>query len=89
MITARQALTPLVSHSCIAYPGLSGTPLIAMIGHEPLVIATQVGSQLAWDGKRFTTESVARVLDLEVGAAIEAAAARARTATSRRLDRTR
>ena len=69
---------PLVSHSCVGYPGVSGTPLIAMIGDEPLVIATQVGSQLAWDGSRFTMESVARVLDADVAAAIEAATVRAR-----------
>jgi hypothetical protein len=74
---------PLVSHSCAGHPGLSGTPVIAMIGAQPVVIATQVGSQLAWDGNgsRFNLASVARVLDSEVAAAIEAAAARARAAT--------
>lgn len=81
---------PLVSHSCVGYPGVSGTPLIAMIGNEPLVIATHVGSQLEWNGTRFTLESVARVLDADVVAAIEAAAARARDATVRRRpDRSR
>jgi hypothetical protein len=74
---------PLVSHSCVGHAGLSGTPVIVMIGHEPLVIATQVGAQLAWDGARITVESVARVLDADVAAAIEAAAARARAATKK------
>jgi hypothetical protein len=74
---------PLVSHSCVGHAGVSGTPIIAMIGREPLVIATHIGSQLEWDGSRFTVQSVARVLDADVAAAIEAAAARTRAATKR------
>jgi hypothetical protein len=81
---------PLVSNSCVSHPGVSGTPLIAMIGQEPVVIATQVGSRLEWDGARFTSASIARVLDTDVAIAIEAAAARARADTAHRpLDRAR
>jgi hypothetical protein len=54
-----------------------------MIGAHPVVIATQVGSQLEWDGTRIKVESVGRVLDEEVAAAIEAAIARARPTTKR------
>ncbi len=81
---------PLVSHSCVGHPGVSGTPLVAMIAGEPVVIATQVGSQLEWDGARFNLESVARVLDSDVAAAIEAAIARTRPTAKRQLfDRSR
>ncbi len=45
---------PLVSHSCVSYPGLSGSPVTAMIDGKAVVIATQVGSQLEWDGSRST-----------------------------------
>jgi hypothetical protein len=72
---------PLVSHSCAGHPGLSGTPLVAMVRHEPVVIAIHVGTQLEWDGARFDWVSVARVLDDDVATAIEAAAARARAST--------
>jgi len=74
---------PLVSNSCVGNKGLSGTPIIAMIGPQPVVIATQIGSQLEWDGMRFKVESLGRVLDEEVAAAIEAATARARPAAKR------
>jgi hypothetical protein len=72
--------TPVLLNSCISHPGLSGTPLIAMIAGQPIVIATLVGSRLDWDGARFTSGSLARALDSEVAAAIEAAVDRARTA---------
>ena len=77
------AHAPLVLNSCVSYAGLSGTPLIAMIEGQPIVIATLVGSRLEWDGARFKSGSIAHALDLDVAAAIAAAVARARATTTR------
>jgi hypothetical protein len=63
---SRYAQRPLISMSCVAHAGLSGTPLIAMIEGEPIMIATLVGSRLEWDGARFSSGSVGRALDSDV-----------------------
>jgi hypothetical protein len=67
----------LLAYSCVSYPGTSGSPLVVGIGLEPVLIAIHVGSQLHWNGMKLDMVSVARSLDAEIAAAIEAAAARA------------
>jgi hypothetical protein len=65
----------LLAHTCVTYPGTSGSPLVVGIEHEPVVIGVHVGSQLQWNGKSLDMVSVARPLDAAVIAAVEAAAA--------------
>ena len=69
----------LLAYSCITYPGQSGLPLvIALDGEpEPVLIGVNIGRQSSWAGTKLDFTSVARPLDAEIGATIEAAAARA------------
>jgi len=85
---ATAALT-LLAHSCVTYPGISGSPLVIGIGLEPLLIAIHVGSQLQWNGTELDIVSVARPLDSEIFAAIEAAVTRANDATAKPRRRVR
>ena len=80
----RYTQPPLLSISCVSHAGLSGTPLVAMIEGEPIMIATLVGSRLEWDGGRFISGSVVRAVDSEAAAAIETARERALAAAKRR-----
>jgi hypothetical protein len=64
----------LLVHSCLTYPGTSGSPLAVGVDLEPVLIAIHVGSELRFDGTRFDMVSVARPLDAAVLAAIDAAA---------------
>jgi hypothetical protein len=69
----------LLAHSCVSYPGTSGSPLVVAIERErsPVLIGIHVGTQLTWTGTKLDFVSVARPLDAAVAAAIEAAADRA------------
>jgi hypothetical protein len=71
-----EALTAdrLLAHSCTAYPGTSGAPLVVGVEHQLVMIGLHVGSQQSWDGRRIDMVSVARPIDAAVIAAIEAAA---------------
>jgi hypothetical protein len=40
----------LLAHTCVTYPGTSGSPLVVGVDLEPVVIAVHVGSQLDWNG---------------------------------------
>jgi hypothetical protein len=77
----------LLVHSCVTYPGTSGSPLAVGVDHAPVLIAIHVGSELRFDGTRFDMVSVARPLDAAVLAAIEAAATGATQATDKRRRR--
>ena len=65
----------LLAHTCVTYPGTSGSPLVVGVDLEPVIIGLHVGSQLNWDGKELDMVSVARPLDAAVIAAVDAAAA--------------
>ena len=67
----------LLAHTCVAYPGTSGSPLVVGVEREPVVIGLNVGSQLEWDGKKLDRVSVARPIDAAIIAAIVAAEAAA------------
>jgi len=67
----------LLVHSCVTYPGTSGSPLAVGVDLAPVLIAIHVGSEMRFDGTRFDSVSVARPLDAVVLVAIEAAAAAA------------
>jgi hypothetical protein len=77
----------LLAHSCVTYPGTSGSPLAIGVDAAPVLIAIHVGSELRFDGTRFDMVSVARPLDAAVLAAIEAAAASARKPADKRRRR--
>ena len=77
----------LLAHSCVSYPGTSGSPLAVGVDLAPVLIAIHVGSELRFDGTRFDMVSVARPLDAAVIAAIEAAAAGATRAPDKRRRR--
>lgn len=74
----------LLMHTCMTYPGLSGSPLVVGVGSQPVLIALHVGSELRWDGRELDFARVARPLDASVIAAIEAAALRAQVSRTRR-----
>ena len=74
----------LLTHTCVTYPGLSGSPLVVGVDLEPVLIALHVGTELRWDGREIDMASVARPLDAPVIAAIEAATLRATAAKRRR-----
>ena len=74
----------LLAHSCVTYPGTSGSPLVVGVDLAPVLIAIHVGSEMRWDGTRFDLVSVARPLDAPVLAAIEAAASGASQAPLKR-----
>jgi hypothetical protein len=74
----------LLAHTCVTYPGTSGSPLVVGVELEPVLIGLHVGSQLSWDGKTLDMVSVARPLDAAVIAAIDAAAATAAGPRKRR-----
>ena len=67
----------LFAHSCVTHPGMSGSPMVLGLGvePEPVLIAVHVGSQTRWTGTKLDFVSVARPIDAEIAAAIEAAAA--------------
>ncbi|RPI60834.1 MAG: hypothetical protein EHM50_06700 [Lysobacterales bacterium] len=67
----------LVAHTCLSYPGMSGSPLILGVADEPVLIGLHVGSGLEWTGFKIDMVSVAQPIDAPVIAAIVAAAARA------------
>ena len=69
---------PLLGHSCIAHPGLSGSPLVVALdaAPEPLLLAIHIGTEMFWQGTKLNFVRVARPIDAEVAAAIEAAARR-------------
>jgi hypothetical protein len=66
----------LLAHSCVAHPGVSGSPLVVAtgVGAEPVLLAIHVGTQMQWQGTKLDFVRVARPIDAEVAAAIEAAA---------------
>jgi hypothetical protein len=74
-----EAWTPRrsLAHSCVTYPGTSGSPLVVGVDSTAMLIAIHVGSELLFDGTRFDMVSVARPIDASVLAAIEKASARA------------
>jgi hypothetical protein len=69
----------LLAYSCITYPGQSGLPLVIALDREPepVLIGVNIGTQSSWAGTKLDFTSVARPLDAEISATIEAAAARA------------
>jgi len=69
----------LFAHSCVAHPGISGSPLVVALDSnpEPLLLGVHVGVQTRWRGTKLDFVRVARPIDAEVAAAITAAAARA------------
>jgi hypothetical protein len=72
-------LQRLIAHSCVTYPGTSGSPLVMAIDGEPTLIGIHLGTQLLFDGRKLDFVSVARPVDGEVGAAVASAIARAAT----------
>jgi hypothetical protein len=64
----------LLAHSCITYPGTSGSPLAVGVDFAPVLIAIHVGTELNFNGTRFDMQSVARPLDAAIITAIDAAA---------------
>jgi hypothetical protein len=81
----------LLAHSCISFPGQSGLPLVIALDREPepVLIGVHIGSLWSWAGTKLDFTSVARPLDAEISATIEAAAARAAQTTWRRRGSTR
>jgi hypothetical protein len=79
----------LLAHSCVSYPGTSGSPLVVAIEREPspVLIGIHLGTQLTWTGTELDFVSVARPLDAAIAAAIEAAADRAAVPESRKRRR--
>ena len=77
----------LFAHSCVTHPGMSGSPMVVGLAAEPepVLIAVHIGSQTRWTGTKLDFVSVARPVDAEIAAAIEAAAAHSiATASGRR-----
>jgi hypothetical protein len=74
----------LLPHSCITYPGMSGSPMVLGVEHEPVVIGVHVGSGLEWNGWKIELVSVARPIDAPVIEAIAAATERAAQSAKRR-----
>jgi hypothetical protein len=74
----------LFAHSCVTYPGMSGSPMVIglAVEPEPVLIALHIGSQARWIGTKLDFVSVARPVDAEIAATIEAAAAHAVEAVS-------
>jgi hypothetical protein len=68
----------LLAHSCTTYPGQSGLPLVIALdgARDPVLLGVHIGSQWSWAGTRLSFTSVARPLDAEISATIDAAAAR-------------
>jgi hypothetical protein len=66
----------LLGHSCIAHPGMSGSPLVAEVdfGDVPVLLAIHIGTEMRWQGTKLDFVRVARPIDAEVAAAITAAA---------------
>ena len=81
----------LLAYSCITYPGQSGLPLVIALDREPepVLIGVNIGRQSSWAGTKLDFTSVARPLDAEISATIEAAAARAAQTMWRRRGSTR
>jgi hypothetical protein len=79
----------LVAHSCMTHPGTSGAPLVIAVATEPdpVLIGFHVGSELRWLGMKLDFVGVARRLDAEITAAIEAAALRTTEPADQRRDR--
>jgi len=77
----------LLAHSCVTYPGTSGSPLVVGVDLAPVLIAIHVGSEMRWNGIRFDMVSIARPLDAPVLAAIEAAVNGASRAPQKRRRR--
>ena len=69
----------------MTYPGMSGSPMVVglAVEPEPVLIAVHIGSQARWTGTKLDFVSVARPVDAEIVATIEAAAAHAIEAPSR------
>jgi hypothetical protein len=67
----------LIAHSCVTYPGTSGSPLVMAVDGEPMLIGIHLGSQILFDGRKLDFVSVARPFDAQVGAAVASALARA------------
>jgi hypothetical protein len=76
----------LLAHSCVSYPGTSGSPVVVADAREPspVLIGIHVGTQMTWAGTKLSFVSVARPLDASVAAAIAAAAERAATSVGRK-----
>ena len=76
----------LFAHSCVTYPGMSGSPMVigSAVEPEPVLIALHIGSQARWIGTKLDFVSVARPVDAEIVAAVEAAAAHIVAASSGR-----
>jgi hypothetical protein len=74
----------LFAHSCVTHPGMSGSPMVVGLAMEPepVLIAVHIGSQTRWNGTKLDFVSVARPVDAEIAATIEAAAAHAVEAVS-------
>jgi hypothetical protein len=70
-------LQGLLAHSCVTYPGTSGSPLVMAIDGQPMLIGIHLGTQVLFDGRKLDFISVARSIDAEVGAAVDSASARA------------
>jgi hypothetical protein len=79
----------LLAHSCISYPGMSGSPLVVALDREtaPVLLGIHIGTQLAWKGTKLDFVSVGRPLDATIAAAIAAAAERAAVPVERRRRR--
>ena len=79
----------LLAYSCITYPGQSGLPLVIALDREPepVLIGVNVGRQSSWAGTKLDFTSVARPLDAEISATIDAAARAAQTTWRRRGSR--
>jgi hypothetical protein len=81
----------LLAYSCITYHGQSGLPLVIALDREPepVLIAVNIGTLSIWAGTKLDFTSVARPLDADISATIEAAAARAARTMWRRRGSTR
>jgi hypothetical protein len=74
----------LLAHTCLTYPGESGSPLVAGMDQTLVLIGVHIGSQLEWNGTTIDMISVARPLDATIIAAVETAALRAAADAPRR-----
>ena len=81
----------LFAHSCVTYPGMSGSPMVVglAVEPEPVLIAVHIGEQVRWTGTKLDFVSVARPVDAEITATIEAAAAHVVAAASGRRSASR
>ena len=77
----------LIAHSCVTYPGTSGTPLVIGTGAEAVLVAIHIGTQLQFDGRELDFVSDARPVDAAIVAAVDAAVVAAAAATGRRRAR--